>query len=71
MLTLRAEAAQSDTDRVKSSHAPDPDDNRILAIAIAGQANDVISSNKADILSLGDVEVVPIMISTQALDILV
>jgi predicted nucleic acid-binding protein len=50
---------------------PIPDDNRILAIAIAGQANDVISSNKADILSLGDVEVVPIMISTQALDILV
>jgi predicted nucleic acid-binding protein len=40
---LRVEAELVDADTVEAAYSPDPDDSRILAIAIAGQANYVIS----------------------------
>jgi putative PIN family toxin of toxin-antitoxin system len=45
---LRAEAEQVDADRIAVAHSPDPDDNRILAIALAGQADYVVSGDRAD-----------------------
>ena len=41
--------------------SPDPDDNVILAIAVAGEADIVVSGDKADLLSLGQVEGIPIV----------
>ena len=41
--------------------SPDPDDNRILAIAIAGEADYLVSGDKRDLLSLtetGGIEIV-------------
>jgi uncharacterized protein len=38
------------------SYSPDPDDNIILATAIAGKANYLVSGDKSDLLKLGVVE---------------
>lgn len=67
---LRVEAELVNADLVDVGYSPDPDDNRILAIAIAGQAHYVVSGDRADMLSLGDVEGIPIMTARQAVDIL-
>lgn len=67
---LQAEAEQIAADMIQVAHSPDPDDNRILAIAIAGQADYVISGDRADMLSLGEVEGIPIITARQAVDIL-
>ncbi len=55
---------------IEVSYFPDHDDNRILAIAIAGQASYVVSGDRAGMLSLGDVEGIPIITARQAVDIL-
>lgn len=41
--------------------SPDPDDNVILATAVAGGADAVVSGDKGDVLSLGEVEGIPII----------
>ena len=59
-----------DADLIEVAHSPDPDDNRILAIALAGQADYVVSGDRADMLSLGEVEGIPVMTARQAVEIL-
>lgn len=41
--------------------SPDPDDNRILATAIAGRARYLVTGDKSDLLSLGRVQGVRIV----------
>ncbi len=48
--------------------SPDPDDNVILATAVAGDAEAVVSGDKGDVLSLGEVEGIPIITARQAVE---
>jgi len=48
--------------------SPDPDDNVILATAVAGDAEAVVSGDKSDVLSLGDVEGIPIITAREAVE---
>jgi predicted nucleic acid-binding protein len=48
----------------------DPDDNRILATAIAGSANLIVSGDKPDMLNLGAVEGIRIVTPREALGLL-
>lgn len=41
--------------------SPDPDDNPLLATAVAGQADVLVTGDKADVLALGKVAGIPIM----------
>lgn len=52
------------------SYSPDPDDNIILATAIAGKADYLVSGDKSDLLKLGIIEDILIITPRQALDIL-
>ncbi|MBR8826876.1 MAG: putative toxin-antitoxin system toxin component, PIN family [Gomphosphaeria aponina SAG 52.96 = DSM 107014] len=52
------------------SYSPDPDDNIILATAIAGHADYIVSGDKSDLLELNVVEDIPIITARQGLDIL-
>jgi len=45
----------------------DPDDNLILAIALAGQANLVVSGDKKHMVNVGTIEGIPILDPTAAL----
>jgi putative PIN family toxin of toxin-antitoxin system len=67
---LQSEAEQVETGGIEVEYSLDPDDNRILAIAIAGQADYVVSGDRADLLSLGEVEGIPIVTARQAADLL-
>jgi predicted nucleic acid-binding protein len=53
------------------SYSPDPDDNIILATAIAGRADYLVSGDKSDLLALKKVEDIPIITARQALNIFV
>lgn len=48
--------------------SPDPDDNLILATAVAGGVDAVVSGDKADMLALGSVESIPIISARQAVE---
>ena len=48
--------------------SPDPKDNPILAAAIAGKANLIVSGDKKHMLALGTVEGVPVVTAREALD---
>jgi uncharacterized protein len=50
--------------------SPDPKDNHILATAIAGQADYIVSSDKRDLLALEAVEGIPIITPRMALDVI-
>ncbi len=50
--------------------SPDPDDNSILATAIAGGADYLVTGDKRDLLSLGKVEAVPIVAARAFADLL-
>ncbi len=50
--------------------SPDPDDNKIIATAIAGRADYLVSGDKKDLLSLGTVEHIPIITARQAVEYL-
>lgn len=50
----------------KVTASPDPDDNLILATAIAGGATAVVSGDKADMLSLCAVDGIPILSAREA-----
>ncbi len=46
--------------------SPDPDDNLILAAAVAGRADLVVSGDKKHMLALGEVEGIPIVTASAA-----
>ena len=46
--------------------SPDPTDNPILAAAIAGKADLVVSGDKKHVLSLGDVQGIPVVTAREA-----
>jgi len=48
--------------------SPDPKDNPILAAAIAGKTDLIISGNKKHMLALGAIEGIPIITARDALD---
>ncbi len=50
--------------------SPDPDDNKIIAIAVGGHANYLVSGDKADLLSLGIAHDIPIVRAHHKSDIL-
>lgn len=50
------------------SVSPDPDDNVILATAIAGQADLIVSGDKKHMLALGQVDGIPIVPAAAAAD---
>lgn len=52
------------------SYSPDPDDNIILATAIAGEADYLVSGDKQGLLLLKNVEGIPIITAREALDLL-
>ena len=49
------------------SRSPDPKDDAILATAVAGDADMVVSGDQKDILALGNVEGIPIRSAREAL----
>lgn len=51
--------------------SPDPDDNHILATALGGGADYLVTGDKRDLLSLIDVQGIPIITPRQALQKLV
>lgn len=46
--------------------SPDPSDNLILGAAVAGDADLVVSGDKADMLALGDIEGIEIVSAAEA-----
>lgn len=48
--------------------SPDPKDNPILAAAIAGKADLIVSGDKKHMLALGEAEGIPIVTARDALD---
>ncbi len=55
------------TDLPTNELAPDPADNVILATAVAGRAEVVVSGDKSGVLELGEVGGIPIMTAREAL----
>lgn len=49
------------------SDSPDPKDNPILATAIAGEADFLVSGDKGDLLALGSVQGIAIITAVEAL----
>lgn len=56
------------TDLPNVDDSPDPDDNRVLATAIAGGADLVVSGDKKHMLSVGQVGAIPIVRARDALN---
>ena len=50
--------------------SPDPKDNPILATAIAGNADLIVTGDKSHLQSLGQVQGIPIVTPRNALDVL-
>ncbi len=48
------------------SYSPDPDDNKIIATAIAGHTNYIVTGDKRDLLALDTVENINIITARQA-----
>ena len=48
--------------------SPDPRDNPILATALAGEAEMIVSGDKRDMLALGRIEGIPIVTAREALE---
>ena len=51
---------------LEMSLSPDPKDNPILATAVAGEADLLVSGDKGDMLALGHVEGIPIVTARDA-----
>ena len=60
--------AEMATDLPEIHASPDPDDNVILAVAVAGSADAVVSGDKADMVALGVVEGIPILSARRAVE---
>lgn len=56
------------TDLPDVDASPDPDDDLILAAAVAGHADLIVSGDKGHVLALGQVEGIPIVTARDALD---
>lgn len=67
LLTNVDTVAEVFTDLPEINASPDPDDNLILATAIAGKADMIVSGDKQHMLILGDVEGIPIVTPRDAL----
>lgn len=52
------------------SLSPDPDDNKIIATALAGNADYLVSGDKGDLLSLKTAENIPIVTARRMVEIL-
>ena len=52
------------------SHSPDPMDNQILATAIAGDVDLIVSGDKKHMLALREVDDIPIVTARKALELL-
>jgi putative PIN family toxin of toxin-antitoxin system len=50
--------------------SPDPDDNKIIATAIAGNADYLVSGDKRDLLSLRIVDQIPVVTARQMMEVL-
>jgi putative PIN family toxin of toxin-antitoxin system len=61
-------SAELVTDLPEVNASPDPDDNLIIATAIAGKVDYLISGDKRDMLSLKKVEDIPIITARYAVD---
>ena len=48
--------------------SPDPQDNHILAAAITGKADLIVSGDKKHVLALGEVEGIPVVTAREALE---
>ncbi len=63
-----------DTERVEVlspiKKSKDPDDDKFLSLAIEGKADFLITGDKADLLSLGEIERIPIITARQAVEAL-
>ena len=55
------------TDLPVVSVSPDPKDNPILATAVAGEADLLVSGDKGDMLALGNIEGIPIVTAREAI----
>jgi len=60
------QVAEVVTDLPDIDISPDPDDNRMLATAVAGQADRIVSGDQKDMLALGEVEGIPIVKASAA-----
>ena len=49
--------------------SPDPDDNPILATAIAGRADLIVSGDKKHMLALGQIDDIPVVTAVAALEL--
>lgn len=56
------------TDLPEVNVSPDPKDNPILATAVAGEADLLVSGDKGDMLALGNIEGIPIVTAREAID---
>ena len=56
------------TDLPDVDASPDPDDDLILAAAIVGRADLIVSGDKGHVLALGQVEGIPIVTARDALE---
>lgn len=54
------------TDLPMLTVSPDPDDNIILAIAVAGRADALVSGDRVDVLDLSEVAGIPIITAREA-----
>ena len=57
------------TNLVSIAVSPDPDDNWIIATAIAGEADMIVSGDKSDLLALGSVQGIKIVNPRTALNL--
>lgn len=55
-------------DSLEVNVSPDPQDNPILAAAIAGKADLIVSGDKKHVLALGEVEGIPVVTARKALE---
>lgn len=63
------EVLATTVDELPDVHAsPDPADDAILAAAVAGKADFVVSGDKADLLALQEIEGIPIVTARTALE---
>lgn len=63
---LRTEAVMAE-DLPEVDYSPDPADNHIIATAIAGEADAIVTGDKRDLLALKSVEDIRILTARQAL----
>ncbi|MCH2192063.1 MAG: putative toxin-antitoxin system toxin component, PIN family [Gammaproteobacteria bacterium] len=70
LLANMQEMAEMVTGLRKVDYSPDPDDNWIIATALQGGADYIVSGDKRDMISITSVEDIKIMTANDAIDIL-